>query len=115
MNPRAWILLAAVGCFAAGVAVGHAGCDTAGAAPADAVESSYVEQFTRDFGLDARQQAILLAVLRKGRDAESALQGIEMIDARAAVERLQEQRIRALLTDTQRRLYDERTRATNPK
>lgn len=114
---RAWILVTAVGCFAAGMSVGVASPSlfAAFAAGADASDPDdlYVRRVAADYGLTAKQQRQLRAVLQRRAEEErevfraAAELPAPVASALEAVRRRTAERMRALLSDSQRRAYDQ--------
>jgi hypothetical protein len=113
---RLWILGSAVGCFAAGMVVGHTFSHAADSATEDIVEQ--VRDLTGRYGLSADQQQRLHLVLQHGREREIAILRSAQVDqlpppqmAAVLKERnATEQRLRKLLDDEQRERYDRESR-----
>jgi hypothetical protein len=118
-----WILGCAVGCFAAGMAVGFVIPDVLAACCRDAgdldPDERYVRQFAEDFGLSASQRQSLRVVLQRFHEEQvqvirhaSQDQLPPGLQAElTAARRRQSDRIYALLTDAQRIRYDDKSRA----
>ncbi len=116
---RLWILGAVLGSFAAGMNIGIAlpkvlASDAGGISP----DRAYVRDMAERFGLDQRQERSWQLVMQWLHDEEQAIRasaefsqlppGIQsrLLQARGTAE----QRIRALLTETQRARYDAASR-----
>lgn len=117
---RLWILGAAAGSFAAGVAVGHLFPMATAASEAPALDLAYASDLTARYGLTSEQQRQLRAVLQvewarsieivlsaAGNQLPQPQQG-QMKDLRNTTEK----RIRALLDPEQRARYDRESRPT---
>jgi hypothetical protein len=116
---RSWILGAALGCFAAGLAVGlTVPRALAGDSEAVSPEVDYVRELADTYSLTAEQQRSIRLVLQSARKEEMAVRrSIEVnqlppqIQSRLlAVRSHAEQRIRAVLDADQRVRYDEDSR-----
>lgn len=119
---RRWILAATLGCFAAGMSVGtavpgvvHAWGDGGGIEDSD---EQYVRDLVADYGLDRAQERSLRIVMQSGqreeflafRTADFAALPPQLQARLSAIRGKKEQRIRALLNDTQRAKYDAQAR-----
>ena len=114
-----WIVVLALGSFAAGCVVGHVVSDAvASGNEVPASEHAYVADLSANYGLDARQQHRLYLVLQHDREAEIAtLKSAqesqlppELIGKLKLQRSRTDQRIRALLDDEQRARYDRDSR-----
>ncbi|MFK7741782.1 MAG: hypothetical protein AB8H80_15795 [Planctomycetota bacterium] len=121
MSLRLWIVAVALGSFATGLVVGTAVPTLlAGEREVDEDES-YVRLMATDYRLDAEQQLSLRAVLRDRRrremeilrDADWSQLPQELRSEKLAARRRTEQRIRFVLDERQRALYDRDSRPGN--
>jgi Spy/CpxP family protein refolding chaperone len=116
-GPQAWILSAALGCFAAGMTVGFVapGVVDALAGPGEArdPDAQYVRQLAADFGLTAEQERQLAMVVQARQQdlLELVNNNLGLLpeplkDQVLRVRRQTTARIRHVLTPEQRARYD---------
>lgn len=117
-----WILSVALGSFAAGLTVGYALPEVFAAPQQVGGTQAYARSLAQKYGLSDAQQQRLLMVLQEGERLElEILKGAEWAQlppalrgARLEVNRKTEQRIRFVLDERQRALYDRDSRPTGP-
>jgi len=116
---RVWILAVALGSFAAGMVMGFVIPDMMAAdRPADGNQQQYARELVQRYELTPDQYRSVLLVLQSQaqqefeilRSAEWAQLPPALQNRRLAAQRLTEQRIRAVLDERQRALYDRDSR-----
>lgn len=117
-----WILSVALGSFAAGLVVGYALPEVFAAGHRVEANEAYAQNLAQKYGLAEDQYRRLLMVLREGERRElEILKGAEWAQlppalrgARLEANRKTEQRIRFVLDERQRALYDRDSRPNGP-